>query len=108
MSDLSDVNILSKCVQTEYDDGDGEQDHDNSYNSSGHQSTTLVKRKFENGSSSNDPDDTVNDKLDEQNDVEGSTSTDGMPKKKRRKEFLNLNATFMAGIQGVKLVIDQV
>lgn len=41
-------------------------------------------------------------------DGESSTSTDSVPKKKRRKEFLNLNATFMAGIQGVELVTDQV
>lgn len=33
-----------------------------------------------------------------------STST---PAKKRRKQFLNLNATFMAGVQGVQLVTDQ-
>lgn len=30
------------------------------------------------------------------------------PKKKRRKEFLNLNATFMTGVPGVHLVTDQV
>lgn len=33
-----------------------------------------------------------------------STST---PVKKRRKQFLNLNATFMAGVQGVQLITDQ-
>lgn len=40
---------------------------------------------------------------------EGSqASKDNVPKKKRRKEFLNLNATFMAGVPGVMLVTDQV
>lgn len=41
-----------------------------------------------------------------------STEEDGTsgekPKKKRRKEFLNLNATFMTGVPGVHLVTDQV
>lgn len=51
---------------------------------------------------------------DDENDLEtnGECSTntdgDGLPKKKRRKEFLNLNATFMTGVGGVVLVTDQV
>lgn len=96
--------------QTESDDGDGdgEQSHDNSYSSSGQQNTTPVKRRFENGSSSNELNDATNDETDEPNNGESSTNVDGPPKKKRRKEFLKLNATFMAGVQGVKLIIDQV
>lgn len=101
------VTIFSICLHTEYDDGDGEHSHDNSYSSAEQQSTTPAKRRLENGLSSNELDDTANDE-DDAKDGESSTSAEGVPKKKRRKEFLNLNATFMAGIQGVKLVIDQV
>lgn len=44
-----------------------------------------------------------------ENNGECSTSSNGenVPKKKRKKEFLNLNATFMAGVPGVELVTDQ-
>lgn len=103
--------IILIWFKTEYDDGDGdgESSFDNSYNFSAQQSTAHFKRKHENGATSNEPDDdTVNDETDEPKGGESSTSAESVPKKKRRKEFLNLNATFMAGIQGVKLVIDQV
>lgn len=51
----------------------------------------------------------MNDETTEElKDGESSTNAEGMPKKKRRKEFMNLNATFMAGVQGVHLVTDQV
>lgn len=91
----------------EYDDGDGDQGHDDGYNSSVHQSTPN-KRKMENGSSSNDLNDTGYDETDELNEGESSSTSEGAPKKKRRREFQNLNATFMAGIHGVHLVTDQV
>lgn len=55
-----------------------------------------------------EPDDTANDEVDKSKDDECSTSSEGMPKKRRRKEFNSSNATFMAGIQGVTLVTDQV
>lgn len=51
---------------------------------------------------------------DDENDIESngecstSANNDGVPKKKRKKEFLNLNATFMAGVPGVELITDQV
>lgn len=38
---------------------------------------------------------------------DGTVATGGVPAKKRRKEFLNLNATFMTGVPGVTLVTDQ-
>lgn len=96
----------------EYDDGDGDQSHeDYSYSSGSQHETTPNKRRLENGqSSSNDLDDSANDDTDDRKDGESSTSSssDNVPKKKRRKEFLNLNATFMAGVQNVHLVTDQV
>lgn len=97
---------------TEYDDGDGDgdgdQSHDNSYSFSEQQSTTPNKRRHENGSTSNEANDMANDETDEPKDGESSTSAESGPKKKRRKDCFNLNATFMAGIQNVVLVTDQV
>lgn len=98
----------------EYDDSDGtEQQHYNDYNSSA-QHFSSNKRNYDNSdapsngvidSQDQDPD---NDVANASNDGEGSTSTESGPKKKRRKEFLNLNATFMAGVQGVQLVTEKV
>lgn len=94
----------TKKKQLEYDDGDGdgEQSHEDyhNYSSSSDQNPTPTKRKYEN--------DIGNDETDHPKDGESSTSSEKVPKKKRRKEFLNLNATFMAGVQGVQLVTDQV
>lgn len=92
--------------QTDYDDGDGEQSHDNNYSSSGLQNTSSGKRRYENGSSSNDLNDAANDETDEPNNGESSSNAEGPPKKKRRN--IKLNATFMAGVPGVNLIIDQV
>lgn len=67
---------------------------------------------YDNGPSTNDGDDDGTGGDDTENAQNGESSTssgsDSVPKKKRRKEFLNLNATFMAGVQGVQLVTDQV
>lgn len=97
---------------SEYDDGDGNESHeqygDYNYSSASQQSTSPNKRKHEKDSSSHDPDDEINDQSVEPNDGESSTSSDNLPKKKRRKEFANPNAKFMDGIQGVRLVTDQV
>lgn len=97
----------------EYDDGDGNQSHEqyddyNNYGSASQQSTSPNKRKYENGPSTSDPDDEHNDDAEEPKDGESSTSSEGLPKKKRRKEFSNPNAKFMDGVQGVQLVTDQV
>lgn len=83
------------------------------------QNVTPNKRKYDNnGPSTNDDEneaigeDGAGGYAESTQNGEGSSSTstssDTVPKKKRRKEFLNLNATFMAGIQGVSLVTDQV
>lgn len=84
----------------DYDDSDGH-------------SSASHKRPHDDGYAHNGYDETVEQetaKFDDESAVNGesSTSTESVPKKKRRKEFLNLNATFMAGIQGVELVTDQV
>lgn len=96
----------------EYDDGDGNQSHeqydDYNYGSASQQSTSPNKRKYENGPSTSDPDEEHNDDAEETKDGESSTSSEGLPKKKRRKEFSNPNAKFMDGVQGVQLVTDQV
>lgn len=96
------------ALNIEYDDGDGDvEGYDNSYGSSSyHQNSTPSKRRNGNDLSTDDPDDLGNGENDDAKD-ESSTSAEGAPKKKRRKEFLNLNATFMTGIQGVQLVTDQ-
>uniref|UniRef100_A0A336MHT3 mRNA-capping enzyme n=1 Tax=Culicoides sonorensis TaxID=179676 RepID=A0A336MHT3_CULSO len=44
---------------------------------------------------------------DNEDDTPSSNATNDSPKRKRRKEFLNLNATFMAGVPGVELFITQ-
>lgn len=49
-------------------------------------------------------DDDENSVISAESDTAGSGGPS--PAKKRRKQFLNLNATFMAGIQGVSLVTD--
>lgn len=97
-------------IPVEYDDGDDESHETYSYNSSLPHNSAQNKRRYDNGSSSNDLDGTANDDTEDTRDGESSTSSssENLPKKKRRKEFLNLNATFMAGVQGVQLVTDQV
>lgn len=93
---------FSLIAEIEYDDGDGEPSHDDySYNTQ--HNSSSEKRKYDEAN-----DDEANDETDEAKDGESSTSSESVPKKKRRKEFLNLNATFMAGVQGVHLVTDQV
>lgn len=84
----------------DYDDSDGH-------------SSVSQKRPHNDGYAQNGYDNTHEQEtgnFDDESAVNGesSTSTESVPKKKRRKEFLNLNATFMAGIQGVELVTDQV
>lgn len=101
----------------EYDDSDGNQQHDHEYdfNSSAQHNSQSNKRSHDDEHPANEDDayeqdqDQQNNSLPNINDGESSTgNTEAQPKKKRRKEFLNLNATFMAGVQGVVLVTEQV
>lgn len=46
-------------------------------------------------------------KLSDEEESQTSVATNDSPKRKRRKEFLNLNATFMAGVPGVELFVTQ-
>lgn len=82
-----------------------EEDNDEGYQQSNHyqngeSSQSANKRKSGHDESLEENGDATGDS------AEGSTNEE-KPKKKRRKEFLNLNATFMAGIQGVMLLTDQ-
>lgn len=42
------------------------------------------------------------------NEMESANEAEQQTKKKKKNEFLNLNATFMAGVSGVTLVTDKV
>lgn len=107
-------------MKIEYDDDNGDgngndndyQSQDYNYSSDAQKNETLNKRKYGNGQATNDDDNDAISGDDMENPANGESSTNSssetVPKKKRRKEFLNLNATFMAGVQGVQLVTDTV
>lgn len=95
---------------------------DNNYESNSHgrdwQNSSPKKRKTESTTSKSESNGTQYDEDDddpiglsaatEENGEAGSSTGEVPQKKKRRKEFLNLNATFMAGVPGVTLFSEQV
>lgn len=92
---------------------DSDYHSESSTNSNNHQSRKRTSEAAATSVSSaneteNDEDDENAVYTDTQSDTGGESSTSAEPtKKKRRKEFQNLNASFMAGVPGVNLVTDQ-
>lgn len=98
----------------EYDDSErGEQYDEHDFGGNAVAQTSAYKRPHDavdhNGGHEDGGVQEGEDATNVSQDGESSTSSDAsVPKKRRRKEFLNLNATFMAGVQGVTLLTDQV
>lgn len=82
---------------------------DDSYEPDNH-ATFSRKRKAESTTSKHQDngDEVDDDEQTEENGEPSGSTAEPTQKKKKRKEFLNLNATFMAGVPGVTLFTEQV
>lgn len=95
--------ISFQCL--EYDDNDRDESFDEHDFATTTQTSNYSKKRGHDGDHINGQHGNGGHESGESNDGESSsTSNDSVPKKRRRKE----NATFMAGVQGVTLVTDQV